>query len=427
MSVNRKEQPEYKIIDTIQNIKPQIKQLSNGIPVVMFDMGTQEMIRLELIFNAGSWYQKSPLIANACNQTIAEGTKKRSSSQIADEIDYYGSYLTTELDKDYASVGLYTLNRYLSETLNVLSDVVINPQFPQNEIDIFKQNSLQEHLVNNKKVNYVCRNVFGDKLFGSKHPYGVYADEKDFKSLKRQDLVAFYNDFYNPVNCTLFVSGKLPKNIMDLLEENLVSKDWKSGKKAKEIDALAQTTKDKTTFVEMKDSVQSAIRIGCKTFNRHHEDYFGMQILSTILGGYFGSRLMSNIREDKGYTYGISSSSIALKHDGFFVIGTEVGVENTQNTIKEIYFELNRLCEQPVPKDELDLVKNYLSGALLRSLDGTFAYVDRYKNIILQDLKPSYYQDYLNAIRAIDSKKLKKLAQKYFQPDAMIETIVGKM
>ena len=178
--------------------------------------------------------------------------------------------------------------------------------------------------------------------------------------------------------------------------------------------------------IEKEGALQSAIRIGKLMFNKTHPDFQSLQVLNTVYGGYFGSRLMSNIREDKGYTYGIGSGLVSLQHGGYFFITTEVGVDVTAKAIKEIYFEMDRLRKEKITTDELQLVKNYLLGTFLRSVDGPFAMADRFKGILNYNLGYDYFDRYIATIRAVSASDLMGLANTYFDKDSMIELVVGK-
>ena len=180
-------------------------------------------------------------------------------------------------------------------------------------------------------------------------------------------------------------------------------------------------------FIEKQDAMQSAIRIGRRLFNKTHSDYFGMQILNTVLGGYFGSRLMSNIREDKGYTYGIGSGMASLLHDGFFYISTEVGVDVTKATLIEIYKEIEKLQNELISESELDLVKNYMLGTFLRSVDGPFAMSEKFTAIKDYGLTNEFYHTYVNHIKQVKAEELLILAQKYLNKNDLSELVVGKI
>jgi predicted Zn-dependent peptidase len=189
---------------------------------------------------------------------------------------------------------------------------------------------------------------------------------------------------------------------------------------------MLDTTKQRTHFIEKPDAIQSAVRVGRLLFNKKDPDYFKFQVLNTVLGGYFGSRLMANIREDKGYTYGIGSGLASLVNGGYFFISTEVGVDVTNNTLSEIYKEIKLLREQPVNNEELETVRNYVLGQFLRSVDGPYSLADKFKAIWEFGLGYDYFENYFKAVKTITPKEIQELANKYLQEEDLIELVVGK-
>lgn len=426
---NRKTPPDFKTVENINFIEAVETPLNNGIPLHIIDTGTQDVVRIEFIFPAGLWYQTSPLVASTANAMLNEGTSKYTSAEIAEKIDYYGAFLEMESGKDFAYISLYSLNKHLKNTLPILEEIVKNSIFPKGEFKTYLQNRKQRFIVNNEKVGIVASKKFNEMLFGNDHPYGHNVTLNDFEQLKRMNVVGFYDRCYKLGACKIIAAGKIPGDLIGLLNRH-----FGSGKGLK---VMAETSVDSHSspadgegrgevFIPKKDALQSAIRIGKKLFNKTHTDYMGMQILNTVLGGYFGSRLMANIREDKGYTYGIYSALVSLQSEGCFFISTEAGVDVCNKAIDEIYGELKRLREELIPDDELQLVRNYMLGALLRSIDGPFGLADKFKGIMEYGLDYSYYSKLVDTIKEINPVKLNDLANKYLQQEDMHQVVVGK-
>jgi len=418
--------PAFKAIEKIEMMKAAEKRLNNNIPVYSINAGTQELIKIEFLFSAGMYQQKMPLQAATVNSMLEEGTSNMNASQIADAIDYYGAFLEVGVAQDSASVVLYTLTKHLKATLPIIEQIIKEASFPKTELEIHLQNKKQKFHVNNQKVANVARKRFTELLFGEKHPYGINVKESDFEAIQQTHLIDFYKKTYTSSNCKIILAGKINDDVYHLLEHHFGGNDWSSKSEITPNTISINTINEREQLITKKDALQSAIRIGKIMFNKKHPDFQGMQILNTIYGGYFGSRLMSNIREDKGYTYGIGSGLVSLQNGGYFFISTEVGVDVCTNAIKEIYFEMNRLKEENVNNDELQLVKNYLLGTFLRSVDGPFAMAERFKGIMEYDLDYSYFDKYIATIKNITASELKDLANVYFQPDSMIELVVGK-
>jgi predicted Zn-dependent peptidase len=425
--LNRTILPSVNEISDVELIRATEKKLGNGIPVYSVNAGSQELVRIELIFNAGFTVQPAPLVAASVNDLLDEGTADMNAQQIADRIDYYGAFLETEVAHDQATVSLFTLNKYLGEVLPVIEALVKGPVFPEKELNVNIQNRRQKFVVSTRKVADVARKKFNQLLFGNHHPYGYFVELSDFDHVTRQQLVDFHAQHYTADDCKIVVSGKVNETALKLLDKHFGGKDW--GRKGVLKNGLGyhfDATLKGPHLVLKEDALQSAIRIGKVMFNKTHPDFLEMLVLSTVFGGYFGSRLMSNIREDKGYTYGIGSAMVSMKEAGYFFIATEVGVEVTQKAIDEIYLEMKRLREEPVGMDELGLVRNYLLGSFLGSIDGPFALADRFKGILTYGLGYEYYDNYIRAIKTTSPQRLMELAQKYLRQEDMVELVAGK-
>jgi len=424
--INRTQAPGFKTIDKVDIQQVQSFKLDNGIPVYTIDAGSQELTRIEFVFKAGTFYQDAPLVAMTANALIENGTKKYSANQLSDSIDFYGSFFETSCGHDFASLALFSLNKHLESSLVFVEEMMKHASYPQEEVTTYLTNRKQKFLTNQKKVNNVARQRFTELIFGEKHPYGLAAREEYFDNTKRDDLVNFFTKHYNYYNCTIMVSGKLPANLSLVLNKHFGEGKWGSVAEIERAYPVAQSTKQRENLVEKADAVQSAIRVGRRLFNKTHPDYFNFQVLNTILGGYFGSRLMANIREDKGYTYGIGSGLSNLAHDGFFYISTEVGSDVTKNALDETYKEIEILQNDLVSDTELETVKNYILGQFLRSVEGPFSLGDKYRGIWEFGLGYDYYDRYFETVKAVNPQQLRDLAGKYLKKADLIELVVGR-
>jgi predicted Zn-dependent peptidase len=400
--------------------------LANGIPVYYINAGTQDVVKIELIFRAGAYNQDMPLLANTTNAMLEEGTKKHNSEEIASMLDYYGSFLETSAHQDYAVVALYSLGKHVSKVLPLLEEIIKEPTFPQEEFDVYIKTKKQRFLVDDQKVRVVAARNFPSILFGDIHPYGHAVKINEYDNLKTELLKQFHSSHYSPDGCAIIISGRVDEKHLKLLADYFGSSSWKpvsSNGSAKELPLKAST--EKKHLIEKKGALQSAIKLGRPLFLKNHPDSIPFQILNTIFGGYFGSRLMANIREDKGYTYGIGSGVVFLKHAGYLQISSEVGANVCANALVEVYKEMDRLCTDLVPAEELQLVKNYLTGNFMRSMDGPFSLAERFKNIWLHGLDYSYYEKYLQTLNDITAEQLRNIAGKYLAKDSIYELVVG--
>ena len=425
--LDRTKQPDIKTIKKVTLLNPKKSTLDNGVPLYSFNAGTQEVIKIECVFDAGTWYQGKKLVAFSTVKMLTEGTKKYSASALAELFDSYGAFIETETDKDCSSVTLYSLNKHLEKLLPVFAEMIKGSIFPQHELSVLLSNQKQEHLVSLQRVSYIARLKFAEQLFGKDHPYGQNATTEDFDKVVPEDLINFHRNYYDPSKLRIIISGRVGGNTIAIINKYLGEKGWLSVKKAEIKIHKILPSSEKSAFIPKEKALQSGIRIGKLLFTKKHPDYIGLSVLNTILGGYFGSRLMTNIREDKGYTYGIGSGMISLKNGGYMYIASEVGADVRKQAIKEIYKEIEKLVKEPVSEEELNLVRSYMIGSFMRSIDGPFALAERFINIMDYGFDfVDYYNNYIQIIKEITPLQLNVLAEKYFKEDTFCETIAGK-
>lgn len=433
---NRKKEPSFRNIEKFNLPRAEKFKLDNGVPVYALSSGTQNIIRIEFIFKAGKWYEKSNLVASTTNAMLNEGTSNHSSAQLAGKFDYYGSYIHLYSEADRAGLVLYTLSKYVLESLVLVEDILKNSIFPEKEIDNFLQRSKQLFLVNRSKVSFLARERFLSALFGASHPYGKPIKLEDFDELDKHELVNHFLNFYQGLNTKILVSGKWSFNLKEILNRFFGTGDWTaersgidSGSKKIKLDLQPaykkKPSRSKKQIVEKKDAIQSAIKIGKTAISRTHNDYFGLRVLVTVLGGYFGSRLMKNIREDKGYTYGISAQLISLEKESYISISSEVGAGVCKKAIVEVYKEIGRLTQEQVSKEELSLVRNYMLGNWLRMFDGPLAIANSYRVLIDNELEEDYFERGLKEMQNMKPEQLSELANRYFKKDSFIEIVAG--
>lgn len=422
--INRTEAPSFKSIDEFPLIHATRQYLDNGIPMYSVSAGDQEIVRVELLFRNINWDSAFPLQAYASNSLITEGAKNLTSFQIAERVDYYGAFIQTDFNYDYSVITVYSLTKHLPEILPILRAVVTEAEFPDMEISTFKNNQKQKLMVSLMRNDFVCRRIFNKTLFGE-NQYGSVIDSGDYDLLNRDQLMDYYEKAYQPANCTIVLSGKIGESESKLIN-HYFGKDWT----IKAIGSVNKFEFEKRKgildYIEKPDALQSAIRLGNITINRTHPDFSGLQVLNTVLGGYFGSRLMSNIREDKGYTYGIGSALVSLQDAGYFFIASEVGVDVCQATLDEIEKEINIIKNDLISDHELETVKNYILGSFLGSLENAFSHADKFKSLLYSGLDYSYYSQFVSTVKRISSEDLRLLANKYFDFGQFNKVIVGK-
>jgi len=424
--INRKQQPELKKIESIDILEPETARLDNDIPVYLFNAGDIGITKLDFIFEAGSQFQLHPLNASYTNKMLTEGTLSYSSFDIAQKLDYYGAYINNMSSKDTAVVSLSVLNKHLKYVLPVLNEIINHPKFPENELKIHTQKDKQGFIDDCQKVNEVAVMNFNRQLFGSRHPYGTLITAEDFDKQQSEQLIAFHNERYTMEHCKIIASGKMSKDIVSQL--NYFFGYTKKGREvtiSKKPNAIISGPQKQ--FVEMPSSVQSAIRIGKISINKAHKDYMKLYILNMIFGGYFGSRLMKNIREDKGFTYGIYSVLLSFQQSAAFIIASEVGSDVCNKAIDEIYKELRILNSEMISLKELELVKKYMTGTLIRNFDGPFQIADRFKSVLEYGIDyKKHYSEFLQTINTVTPEKLMLISKEYLNAETMQELVVGK-
>lgn len=426
-TLDRTKAPLINPIEQIAFPSPKLGKLSNDIPVIGFNIGSQEVVHIQLVFDAGSKRQSKKLLASYTNKMLGEVSEHHSQGQIINKIDYFGAFFEHSMSKDSAALSLYTPTKYVSEVLPLFAEAILQPKFDSESTgDIFNThitNGKNKFKISQEKVVNIARNEFFNLLFDH-HPYGGKVELEDYDNLELSELEQFYNDYYTSDKCTVFISGKYDEKVIKEIDKAFGH--MKSGKSLNELQSLHTSKADKVK-IKKKDAIQSGIRIG-KVLDVEFgsKDYFDLKIANVVLGGYFGSRLMSNIREDKGYTYGISSGIGAMEKVIYFVISTEVGANVTLPALEEINKELNALNNELVSEEELAMVKNYMLGSILKASDGPFSIEDLYKSIYFKGKTLDFYNAYVHRINEITPKDIQRIVQTYLTQESMLEVVAGE-
>lgn len=400
--------------------------LSNGIEVYAVDMGSEDTLMVNWVFYAGNWYETSKAVAAATNFLVKNGTSKRSAFDINEHFEYHGAYLNRSCYNETAELTLHCLNRHTNELLPVVGELITDATFPTEELAIYQQNAKQRLQVSLQKCEFVAGRLIDAYLFGEQHPYGKYNNAEDYDAIRREDIVAFYNTHYRNGRCVIFAAGKLPGDLIAELEKHFGSLPLRSHRQ--EITAVHHPVQPapqkKSHVLNDPQGVQAAIRIARPFPNRHHPDFQKVMVLNNLFGGFFGSRLMANIREEKGYTYGIYSYLLNHINDSAWMVSTEAGRDVSEATVTEVYNEMALLREEPVDDEELLMTRNFMIGTILGDLDGPFQVIGRWKNLVLNNLDENYFNNSLHIIRTVSTQELQELANKYLQPDQFYELVV---
>lgn len=401
-------------------IKPEVEDLPNGVRTFFISGSSQDVLKIEFVFAAGRWFENKTAAAHFTGQLLSAGTADRTSFEIASIFDQYGAHLEVIPGLDFVSVSLYALRKNLDTVLGILMEIITRPAFPEKEFEQIRSVFIQNLRVNNEKTSFVASQTFRKNIFGNQHPYGVVIKEEHPGKLQTTDFSKHFQTYYTrPV---VFVSGKItPADREQMLNRftQYPAGTTPTGK------AHSVQEGPKHEHIERPDSVQSSIRMGKRSVLRSHEDYASILFVSHILGGYFGSRLMKNIREEKGLTYGISASIHGMKHDSYLIIGADVNKENTGVAFDEIRKELKTLRTTRISPDELETSRNHFIGSLQSEITTAFAHADKIKTIELHNLSPDHYRNLISKIDTITPEKIAETSERYYHEDSFIQVAVG--
>ena len=415
--------PAINPIDRFHLPKVETVSFSNGNKLHTFALGTQPVVRVEWIFNTGSRVEEKTGTSFFTSKMLAEGTSALTSPQIQEFLAQFGAFLEVNPGNERINITLFSLEKHLAVLIPFIKNLLTDSIFPEEQLTKMKQIQSQGIQVNLEKTAYVAGVAFRELLFNNNHPYGKHLNLEVIDAIKKEDLILFFKEELLNKTCDIIITGGFSAESLSLLEQQFGKDNVVGCNTKKPLPSLLKPTRE--IVLEKEGSVQSSVRYGRMLFNHSHADYFDAYILNEILGGYFGSRLMQNIREEKGYTYGIHSSIVPMQEDGYFVIGTDVKREFTKNTIEEIEKELQLLIDVPVSDNELETVKNYMLGSFVGDIQTPFSIADKYKTIYFNGLGDDYYDRFFARIQSITAADIQAVAKKYFTPAEMSYVISG--
>ena len=405
----------------------EVLALPSGARLHVLANDAQPVVRLQVVFRAGKMAEPRPGLASITARMLLEGTTTRTARQIADEVAFYGASLDCDAGFDRSTLTLYCLTRHLPTLLPLVADVLANPAFPAAELEQLKTRTIQNVRVERQKTSFLASERFNALQFGAATPYGRPFDSATYQALTAEEARAFHTTAYGLANAEIFLCGDVAA------EREAVAAAFgapaaamatatgpAAGTPGEDPAATAGTDR-----LAVAGSLQASVRMGRDWPSPSHSDTHALKLLVNVLGGYFGSRLMRNIREDKGLTYGIYASVAPREHGTSLVIGTDVKGENADFAVSEIEMELRRLQEELIPADELEIVKNYLLGKFANELSTVFEQCDKYKNLVFLALPADYYTQFVQQTEAADAETLRALARKYLTPEAMQVVIAG--
>jgi predicted Zn-dependent peptidase len=426
MMLNRTVAPTLQSITSIPFPDYEEVVLPGGTRIFFLPYGLQPVMGIEFVYNAGQCRPQRIGVSPLTAELLTEGTTTRTAYQIAQEIDSFGAYLHAETSTDFTTISLHTLTQFFEPTFEVLADVLKNASFTADEYQSKLKRTLQNISVEEQKTSWQAKKRFLAGLYGNEHPYASTIGKEELEKLNVELLKDYYSKYFHPSQCFVIVTGIYDRTaVLDKLSAFFdgiqVSADaWGT------VPNNIQPTVGYQTF-DMPDNLQCSIRVGHLGFRRNHPDVYKMRVTNTVLGGYFGSRLMQNIREDKGYTYGIGSAWISNKEGGYFTIATDVGKDFVEDTLRQIKIEINRLIEEKISDDELEVVKNYMLGKIVSDMETPFQLADRLKHAVVFGFSKEEMNHSFEAIQTTTADDVLTMAQTYFQPEQLLEVVCGKL
>lgn len=409
---------------------PDLKQrqivFPNGVSLACFPDKDSEVVRLEFIFaNAGSNNQKKYFTAAAAANLLTEGSGNMSAAMMADKLDYYAAYVEKSTDRESTSVAFYFLKKYSAQIMPLVELIIKQPLYAEKEFDIYKNKQRQSVELNSRKTNMIAYKKFYELLFPAENPLSGFGKASDFDLLSRDDVREFYDEFYSSKECEISLAGNFSDEFLKTLEQNFGSNDWGKGKvhsmQEEPVTALPQV---ETAFVHKDKAVQASLRAGNVCISHKDKDFMPFKVLVALFGGYFGSRLMTNIREEKGYTYSIGSYVTTYRNCAVLSTLADVKAEKAKETFKEIDKEIEKLQNERVEEKELCVLKNYLLGECLRGLDGVFDMAEKFSVLRRSGYSLSYFDDMQKAIVETRPEDIRELAQKYLRAEKMSRVLV---
>lgn len=402
--------------------RPTFYTLANGIEVWVVSTGEQEVFKFELSTKAGAIHSPLAGLAGMTASLMKRGTSIHTAQEIHQSFDFFGAFWDVQASLDQGTFTVYGLNKHFESLIPLVSEILQQATFPADEVEKEIEIERQKTKLNWEKTSYSASQKFRSQIFPN-DPYGRFTIADDFDALNQQVIASQYAATWKTQKPVIFLSGKISDQQITFLDQTIGQLHFKNEDIL--IPALEPVTKPLKIREEKEGSVQSSIRYGLPAISRMNPDYFHYSVMNTVLGGYFGSRLQKNIREDKGFTYGISSSLAPYPRGGYWVVGTDVNGENVDATLAEIKKEITILQNELIPQEELEIVQSYLMGSFTGELTQAFDIAEKVRVIQLDGLAPDFYDQFQDSIQNIQAQDIRDMATKYLNLDLMHEVIVG--
>ena len=426
MSAAVYEAPEIKPVSVNDLALPQKRVMSNGVCLYHLAGPRKGVVRLDVLFKGGYGVQKKPLQAMFVNRMLREGAGGLSADDISRKLDYYGAWVDMYSSQGCNHLTLYTMSKHFVPLVQLLETIIKEPEFPDENLETVKRNNKSYFMVNSRKVDVVSQRYFENSLWGDGHPLAHIVCPDDYDAITREDILDYYGRMYNNKNCSLFVAGDVNEEMFEALQRCFGDKEWGTGEQLADVVVPEPCQQPGPRKIAVDGTMQSCVKIGFMAIDSSHPDYHVFRFLTVLLGGYFGSRLMSNVREENGYTYHIEAEVDAYGVRNAFMITSETDHDNVEPLVKEVYKEIRRLVDEPIPDSEVELVRSYIMGELCREYEERFAKSEVFINAWLSGESFESVNRYLETVRTVTSADLHRVAKAFLDRDNIIEIVVGQ-
>ena len=400
--------------------------MPNGVRVYRLAGARKGVVRLDILFKGGYGAQVKPLQAMFVNRMLREGAGAMSADDIARKLDYYGAWIDAYSSQGCNHLTLTAMSKHFRPLVELLEEMVKNPRFPAENLEVVKRNNKSHFIVNSNKVDIVSQRYFENSLWGEGHRFAYMVQADDYDAITTDDLREYHGRVYNSGNCTLFIAGDADESMMQLLADKFGAASWGVGGVVSETEVAVPDSIYGPRRITVEGVLQSSVKIGFMLPPSLPDDLHRFRFLSVLLGGYFGSRLMSNIREETGYTYHIDAGLDAYGKQYAFVICSEADDCYVEALIEEVGKELLRLVNEPIPEAEVELVRNYILGELCREYEERFAKSEAFINAWLSGEPFESVNDYIRVVRSVTPAQLAETARRYLGGRQLIEIVAGR-
>lgn len=419
MSVCRKLFPKNSPIVNFEINTPEQFILKSGIPVFFYNYNDLKLVKFTILNNFNP-FENDPCVNYFVKKMLLEGCEKYNHTEIADIIDFYGADMNITATTNANIISFTVLREYFNDIFELLCDILNSPSFEVDRLEYVKTKKIQELKIENTKNKTIAYKTFKKELLGNRN-YGYSLNEEDIKKVKVYDLKNNFSQFWLN-NTQIFITGDIDEKLLKDIDKNIpdnlnFSNDNFFNNKIESVNS------SKIININKQDSEQVSMCLGHVLLN--NEDSKKLWCTVAFLGGYFGSRLMKNIRERNGYTYGISAQIVNYRYVKYLLIKTSAKKEFKEAIIEEIRKEITLLQNEKISEEELNGFKQYFLGNMLATFSNVFSDMVHSVTVKMLSLEEDYYQKLFETIKNISGEEINHIAKKYLNPDKFVQVFVG--